>query len=183
MTAPDSWGSGDRYRRADQKIALRAKLDARRKAAARRSVARRAAIWENSWRELTDEPSIARVRADKAIDSYLAQDLISEATADRGRSVVRRLFDRDTVYTSVAPDTGGLVFYWRAGDMSIEIDLYEELEDGYWWRLSKVAGYCDESAHSPGHLPESDLVRLQLALSYFSKEVERVNPLWRKQYL
>lgn len=180
MTTAEAWDLTDAARRADQRALLRVKLEARRHAA-RRSLARRTQ-WEASWRELvTEDPSIARSRADRAIDSYLADDLISTETAARGKNLVARLFGRDTVYASVAPDTGGLVFYWRAGEMSIEIDLFEELEDGYWWRLVKVAGYDDESGKGAGDLRESDAVRLQLALAYFSKEVEHVNPEWRKQ--
>lgn len=137
--------------------------------------------WYAEWRDLTAPPPyLARIRAFKAIDEYLDEGLISSATADRGKAIVDDLFDRETVYSTVAPDNGGLVFYWRAGVMSIEIDVYESPDDGYWWRINNVAA-VSESGHEPGKRSAQVNHRLAHSLKQFSKEVELVNPDWRKQ--
>lgn len=84
------------------------------------------------------------------------------------------LFTPNTVYASIAPDDGGASFYWRAGEMSIEIDIYPV--EGYWWRVKDVAAesYSDDGAELP-------LERLKYSLNWFSKDVERENPRWRQQ--
>ena len=77
-------------------------------------------IWDDS---VVREPSVSYLRARANIDAYVAEDLISVQTADRAHQLVENLFDKDTVFATVAPDDGDLIFYWRAGSMSIEIDI------------------------------------------------------------
>lgn len=90
-----------------------------------------------------------------------------------GVSVVRFLFTARTVDSSIAPDEGGLVLLWLAGESSIEIDISASGE--YWWSVRDVAGesYCDEGLELP-------VERLRHGLNQLSKEIERRNPRWRE---
>ncbi len=80
----------------------------------------------------------------------------------------------NTIYATVAPDDGGVTFYWRAGDMSVGIDIYPG--EGYWWRVRNVA--AENYSGSGNELP---LEQLKYSLTWFCKDVERENPHWRQQ--
>lgn len=138
--------------------------------------------WDESWREnVKPEPSIARARARNSIAEYLADGLVTADAAIRGLELIRDVFARDTVYATVAPDgTGGLIFYWRAGTMSIEIDVYADVADGYWWHINDVAAVTDAQHHA-GMLSNQDKEHLAFYIERFSKEVDCINPDWRSQ--
>jgi hypothetical protein len=178
-SAESSWYStadaSRSYRRAVDKV----KLDARRKASARRS-AERQEIWNESWRGNTaSESGLAICRARDAIKQFLVEDEISVSTAQRAFHVIHQIFDHESVYATVAPDNGGLVFYWRAGDMSLEIDIYEDVSDGVWW-CWRAAG-TERTGHYPYELPSRPREHLKSYLANFSNEVGQVNPDWRDQ--
>ncbi|MFI5535867.1 hypothetical protein ACIA5H_05695 [Nocardia sp. NPDC051900] len=93
--------------------------------------------------------------------------------AYRALQLIRFLFTPNTVYASIAPEDGGLVFFWTALDMSIEIDIIPG--DKYWWSVRNVAA---ESYSGEGEvLP---FRKLQYSLNHLSKEVEVANPKWRR---
>ncbi|SDE65012.1 hypothetical protein SAMN04488581_4450 [Mycolicibacterium neoaurum] len=179
MTSAESWyrtkGSSQSYKRAIDKV----KLDARRKAAARRS-AERTEIWNESWRDnSTSDSGLAICRAREVIKQFAQDGDIDVATAQRAFHVIHQIFDRHSVYATIAPDNGGLVFYWRAGDMSLEIDIYEDISDGVWW-CWRGAG-TERTGHHSYELPSRTQENLKSFLATFSKEVEQVNPDWRDQ--
>lgn len=180
-SAESSWyrtsGASPTYRRVIDK----AKLDARRRAAARRSAERRE-IWNESWREsTTSESGLAKCRARRVIRQLVEDEEISVSTAQRAFHIIHQIFDRESVYATIAPDNGGLVFYWRAGDMSLEIDIYEDVSDGVWW-CSRGAG-SEQAGHSQYELSGRARAHLKSFLAHFSKEVEQVNSGWRDQQL
>lgn len=116
----------------------------------------------------------AKSRGYLALDDLKGRGLIEGPTFDRAKNLIDVLFTPNTVYASIAPDDGGVTFYWRAGDMSVEIDIYSG--EGYWWRVRNVA------AHSySGDGPELPIDQLKYSLNWFSKDVERENPHWRQQ--
>jgi hypothetical protein len=113
-------------------------------------------------------------RARRAIDGLVSDGLVDTSTAERARILVQVLFTPNTIYASIAPDDGGITLYWRAGDMSIEIDIYPT--EGYWWRVRNVA-----AENYSGHGGELPIEALKYSLTWFSKEVDRANPHWRNQ--
>lgn len=88
--------------------------------------------------------------------------------------ITKFLFKPNTVYASIAEDDNGLIFYWKAGSMSIEIDVFPG--EGFWWAVTDVA---HESYEGSGY--ELEIERLKHSLNQFSKEVETANPAWRAQ--
>jgi hypothetical protein len=116
----------------------------------------------------------ARARAQRNINDLRKRGLISHAVADRGMDLVETLFTPNTVYASVAPDDGGLIFYWKAADMSIEIDVYAF--DGFWWSWKNIAAVTKS-----GDGPDLPIRDLKYILTHFSKEVDAANPDWRGQ--
>ena len=116
----------------------------------------------------------ARRRAYAALGDIKGQGLIDSGAFDRGMKLVDILFTPNTIYCSIAPDDGGVTFYWRAADMSIEIDIYSG--EGYWWRVRNVA-----AENYSGHGGELPIDALKYSLTWFSKEVDRENPHWRQQ--
>ncbi|WP_341258212.1 hypothetical protein [Gordonia malaquae] len=116
----------------------------------------------------------AERRARANVDRLKRRGLINDAVARGGRKITKFLFKPTTVYASVAEDDGGLIFYWKAGKMSIEIDIVPG--EGYWWAVNNVA---HESYEGDG--PNLDIARLKHSLNQFSKEVESANPMWRAQ--
>lgn len=130
--------------------------------------------WRHSMLQSLVLNDSATKRAQRAIDGLLADGLIDVSSAERARQFVDVFFTPNTIYTSIAPDDGGITFYWRAQDMSVEIDIYPT--EGYWWRVRNVAleNYTD-------HGKELPIEKLKHSLKMFSKEVDRLNPNWRSQ--
>ena len=91
--------------------------------------------------------------------------------------LILNLFSQNTIYASIAPDgDDGLIFYWRAGDSSIEIDVLEP--DQYYWRVVDRGGEISLT----GEDDELPLIELKHAVKIFSKEVDQVNPHWRESF-
>lgn len=116
----------------------------------------------------------ARRRAYRALKDISGQGLVDSGAYGRASKLVDVLFTPNTIYSSIAPDDGGVTFYWRAADMSIEIDVYSG--EGYWWRVRNVA-----AENYSGHGSELPTEELKYSLTWFSKDVDRANPLWRQQ--
>lgn len=116
----------------------------------------------------------ARRRAVIALNDIRQQGLVDSGAFDRALKIVDVLFTPNTIYSSIAPDDGGVTFYWRAADMSIEIDVYSG--EGYWWRVRNVA-----AENYSGHGSDLPTDNLKYSLTWLSKEVDRANPLWRQQ--
>ncbi|OPX05949.1 hypothetical protein B1790_29615 [Mycobacterium sp. AT1] len=116
----------------------------------------------------------ATKRARSALHELKGEGLIESGSFERAMKLIDVLFTPNTIYASIAPDDGGVTFYWRAGEMSVEIDIY--LGEGYWWRVQNVAAesYTDHSTDLP-------IERLKYSLNWFSKDVDRENPNWRRQ--
>jgi hypothetical protein len=129
--------------------------------------------WRKVWRMLSTFDTATK-RATDAINCLLAEGLIEVSSADRAKKLVDVLFTPNTIYAAIAPDDGGVTFYWRARDMSIEIDIYPS--EGYWWRVRNVA--MEDYSNHGNELP---IEQLKYSLTWFSKEVERANPSWRRQ--
>lgn len=114
----------------------------------------------------------AQLRGHSAISALLADQYIDHVMASRGRQLIEVLFKTNTVDASIAPEDGGLIFYWAALDMAITIQIFPS--SGYWWSVRNIAGtsYSDAGSDLP-------LLNLRYSLNQFSKEVELQNPNWR----
>jgi hypothetical protein len=134
--------------------------------------------WTNDdrLRALTGRPT-AKSRAHAVLDDLKGQGLIEGATYDRAMTLVDVLFTPNTVYASISSDDNGVTFYWRAGDMSIEVDIHPV--EGFWWRVRNVAAE-NYSGHGNA-IHQYD--QLKHSLKMFSKEVDRANPQWRQQII
>ncbi|KZS66227.1 hypothetical protein A4G27_11950 [Mycobacterium kansasii] len=97
---------------------------------------------------------------------------IDAAVAARGKELIRFLFKSNTVDATIAPEGGGLIFYWASLNMAITIEIYPY--SGYWWSARSIAGRSFS-----GEGTELPLIELQYQLNHFSKEVERQSPNWR----
>lgn len=117
----------------------------------------------------------AKSRAHAVLDDLKGHGLIEGATYDRATTLVDVLFTPNTVYASISSDDGGVTFYWRAGDMSIEVDIHPV--EGFWWRVRNVAAENYSGHGSAIHQYD----QLKHSLKMFSKEVDRANPQWRQQ--
>ncbi|WP_156738532.1 hypothetical protein [Mycobacterium sp. E2699] len=146
--------------------------------AALASMARTVDAWTNDdrLRALTGRQT-AKSRAHAVLDGLKGQGLIEGTTYDRAVTLVDVLFTPNTVYASISSDDGGVTFYWRAGDMSIEIDIHPA--EGFWWRVRNVAAE-NYSGHGAA-IHQYD--QLKHSLKMFSKEVDRANPHWRQQII
>lgn len=111
-------------------------------------------------------------RAINDIAALHKDGLIDDDMKQRGFDFVGQVFQADTVYASIAPDGGDLLFYWVAGDQSITADLYGNDEDWYCARTGKG----ERILHSGG-TPKW----MWRALDDFSRYVENANPHWREQ--
>lgn len=131
-------------------------------------------FWRKSLVATLRDQDTASNRGRLAVDDMVADGLTDATTAERARTLIEALFTPNTVYASIAPDDGGITFYWRAADMSIEIDIYPI--EGYWWRVRNVA-----MENYSGHGKELPIPELKHSLTWLSKEVDRVNPHWRAQ--
>jgi|GEM_PF-2883579 len=143
-------------------------------AAVKRLVDSMDAWTHDDWVRILSGRHTAKRRALDVLDDLKGQGLIEIGTFDRAKTLVDVLFTPNTVYASLAPDDGGVTFYWRAGDMSIEIDIYPG--EGYWWRVRNVA-----AENYSGHGASLEYDKLKYSLTWFSKEVDRANPQWRQQ--
>ncbi|WP_068080274.1 hypothetical protein [Mycobacterium sp. E1747] len=114
----------------------------------------------------------AQTRGHSAISALLADHYIDHVMASRGRQLIEVLFKTSTVDASIAPEDGGLIFYWAALEMAITIQVFPS--SGYWWSVRNIAGTSYSGAGSD--LPLHDL---RYSLNQFSKEVELQNPNWR----
>ncbi|MFL0286902.1 hypothetical protein ACJH6J_25855 [Mycobacterium sp. SMC-18] len=114
----------------------------------------------------------AAQRAYAAISKLVAGRLIEASVAARAQQLIKFLFKANTVDASIAPEDGGLIFYWAAQEMSLTIEIYPSA--GYWWCASNISGYP-----LSGEGSELPLNELGNRLNHFSKEVERRNPRWR----
>lgn len=128
--------------------------------------------WPTGYTEGDALNTSARSRANETVDKLMRRGAINGNIAARARNLIDAIFTPNTVYATITPDDGGLIFYWKAGSMSIEIDMYAP--DGYWWRVKNVAEINERD--SGDELP---LIELKHCLAHFSKEVDRVNPKWR----
>lgn len=121
-------------------------------------------------------PAIDRALA--AIEELKREGYISEDMARRGDYAVGYLFDRNTVYASIAPDGGDLLFYWKAGDRSVSIDLYaEEFESG----TDSWGSVVDGVRHRWTYNDTAIRPEMRQHLRQFSAYVEAENPAWREQ--
>lgn len=114
----------------------------------------------------------AQRRGHAAISALLADKYIDSVMASRGRQLIEVLFKTNTVDASIAPEDGGLIFYWAAREMAITIQIFPS--SGYWWSVRNIAEMSYSNAGSD--LPLHDL---RYSLNQFSKEVESQNPNWR----
>lgn len=106
------------------------------------------------------------------ISELLRESLIDDVIFTRAVEMMKYLFTSRTIFSSIAPDDGDLVFYWKAGCLSIEIDLLSD--GGAWWSVDGLDAY-----EFTGDGPELPLVELKHYLNIFSKEVDTINPNWR----
>lgn len=121
-----------------------------------------------------DYPAVARALNDIAF--LEGEGHITPEVAQRGRDVIGLIFQPDSVYASICPiDDGDLSFYWRAGDRSISIDLYQE--GGLWCRV------VDDQGKERSFIGDGPPEWMYDALADFSAAVEAVNPAWREQIL
>lgn len=123
----------------------------------------------------TSRQSTATRRAEAVLDDLKGQGLIESSAYDHAMTLIDVLFTPNTVYATIAPDDGGVSFYWRAADMSIEIDICPV--GGFWWRVRNVA--AENYSGSGTSIHQFD--QLKHSLKMFSKEVELANPHWRQQ--
>lgn len=116
--------------------------------------------------------SSATDRALCEISGLQAMRLIDSEMAQRARDVVGLLFESGTIYASIAPDDGGVCFYWVAADWAITIDLYPE--GGGW--------YCARNGESRRVQSNGGIPRWMWdELTGFSAYVQAANPEWRLQ--
>lgn len=116
----------------------------------------------------------AERRARRDVRQLKRRGLIKAAVARDAVELIRFLFKGNTVYATITHDDGGVIFYWKAGDMSIEIDVFPG--EGFWWSVANVA---HDSYQGSGY--SLDTHALKHSLNQFSKEVESANPNWRNQ--
>ncbi|RRQ29226.1 hypothetical protein DK926_04920 [Rhodococcus sp. Eu-32] len=127
--------------------------------------------WASSSSVHGSEPS-AYHHGQQKIGEFLRESSIDEVMFTRAAEMMRYLFTSKTIFASIAPDDGDLIFYWKAAQLSIEIDL---LANGNaWWSVDGI-----EDSEFTGSSHELPLVALKHYLNIFSKEVEMVNPSWR----
>lgn len=114
----------------------------------------------------------AKARGHAAISQLVADEYIDSVMASRGRQLIEVIFKTNTVDASIAPEDGGLIFYWAARNMAITIQIFPSA--GYWWSVRNIAevSYADGGSDLP-------LQDLRHSVNQFSKEVERQNPNWR----
>lgn len=117
---------------------------------------------------------VAERRARMDVRRLKKRGLINAAVARDAIELVRFLFKANTIYATTTNDDGGVIFYWKAGSMTIEIDVFPG--EGFWWAVSNVA---HESYEGSGYF--LDTQALKHSLNQFSKEVETANPNWRNQ--
>lgn len=128
-----------------------------------------------AWPTPSTDPSVsdnAYRRGRTAIKRLVAAGYIDIAMALRGRELIEVLFTSHTIDASIAPDDGGLIFYWAARDMAITVEIYPSA--GYWWSVRNIG--TQPYSGSGTDLPLQDL---RYSLNQFTKEVERQNPNWR----
>jgi hypothetical protein len=101
-----------------------------------------------------------------AVDRYALNGAIPLDIAVRGRELIKNLFENDTLCGTVAPDDGGLMFYWAAQEMSLTVIVYGHT---CWWSARNL-GSCGSFSGSGADLP---LDRLKNSLRWFSEEVVR----------
>lgn len=106
------------------------------------------------------------------VSELLLESSIDDVMLMRAVEMMKYLFTSRTIFASIAPDGGDLVFYWKAGHLSIEIDLLSD--GGAWWSVDGFDAY-----EFTGHGLEMPLVELKHYLNIFSKEVDIINPSWR----
>jgi hypothetical protein len=114
------------------------------------------------WLRLMGRDTATR-RALAVLHELKGQGLVESGAFDRATMLIGVLFTPNTIYATVAPDDGGVTFYWRAGDMSIGIDIYAG--EGYWWRVRNVAA---ENYSGSGY--ELPIEQLKHSLTWFSKQ-------------
>ncbi|WP_216917993.1 hypothetical protein [Nocardia noduli] len=128
---------------------------------------------EESFRRIHENS--AKRRARTAIDQLFAEGLISSGVAWRAIRLVSYIFSAKTIFVSIAPEEAGLIFYWVAGEMAIEIDVCAD--GSYWWGVENVGG--DSYFGGSVDLPVEEL---RHSLNIFSKEVDSANPHWRDAF-
>lgn len=130
-------------------------------------------LWRGaSLRRREHDFDLASSRAIRDIESLWHEQYFDGAVRARAIKLVRTLFSRGTVYAAIAPDDGGVSFYWTAGKSSIEIDILPHGD--YWWSIDDVA--AASFSDTGKELPLDDL---RYSLKQFSKDVDTVNPHWR----
>ncbi|KXX62305.1 hypothetical protein [Rhodococcus sp. LB1] len=117
---------------------------------------------------------VAARRARRDVRQLKRRGLIKAAVARDALELIRFLFKSNTVYATISHDDGGVIFYWKAADMSMEIDVFPA--EGFWWSVSNVA---HDSYEGSGYSLNTQA--LKHSLNQFSKEVESVNSNWRNQ--
>ncbi|MGK8559551.1 hypothetical protein [Nocardia gipuzkoensis] len=180
MTFQTAWPS-DKVAPNPESIAGEQEIEAAFAFRLRAASDRRLVVGRESWSLPRDRPREAEFEGDafvRGFDStveFMVSREVTTSVVHRALNLMRYLFSPNTIYASIAPEDNGLVFYWTAAGMAIEIDV---CADGtYWWGVKDVAGesYSGESRRLP-------VQRLRHSLNMFSKEVDSANPRWRDAF-
>jgi len=104
------------------------------------------------------------------LDGHIDDSMVAFAA-----SVIQRVFDSTTVYSSVTPDDQGVIFYWTAGDYGLTLELWPP--DCIYCSVTSPGDFQSWDKMPPGFIPEEFVD----SLHEFSAMVQRENPRWREQ--
>lgn len=115
----------------------------------------------------------ALVRINTEAGIYLSDDIISYA-----KKVVDKSLEDETVFPAItSAEDNELIFYWRAGTTSIEVDI--DCEEGYYVRVRREDGTEEEKMGMVKDIPY-DFLKSELEL--FTNRVNKLNPSWKELF-
>jgi hypothetical protein len=114
----------------------------------------------------------------------LFDDEVNERVFETCKTIID-FIPENIVYPSIQPaGEGEIIFYWKAGDSSMEIDVDEEDDElMFYIRYRKDAEVVKEYHGIHTVLTDEVKDHIVASLSEFTARVDRLNPKWRELYI
>jgi hypothetical protein len=104
---------------------------------------------------------------------YLSDNILEYAN-----KVIDKSLTDETVFPSItSAEDNELIFYWRAGNTSIEVDI--DCEEGYYVRVRREDNTEEEKMGMVKDIPYG-FIKKELEL--FTERVNKLNPSWKELF-
>lgn len=115
----------------------------------------------------------ALLRINNEAGIYLSDELIQYA-----HKLINESIEDDFVFPAItSAEDNELIFYWRAGTTSIEVDI--DCEEGYYVRVRRYNGTEQEKMGMVKDIPY-EFIKQELKL--FTDRVNKLNPTWKELF-